>query len=515
MAGVSTIDAQTMPAPLTGSHLVLGTAALSLASFMTILDSALASVSLPAIAGDLGVSPSQSTWVVTAFGAANAMSVPLTGWLSQRFGQVRLMVSLIVLFVISSWMCGLAPNIETLIACRVVQGLVTGPIIPLSQTLLLSSYPSSKAGTALAASSVTVMLAPVIGPVMGGWVTDNLSWRWIFFINAPVGLTIAAVVWAVYRDREAPRRQLRVDFIGLALLGISVGALQMMIGLGREYDWFDSWQIIVLALIAVFAFVLFIGWELTDEHPVVDLRLFLNYNYALGTIVLACGFGLFMANTVLMPLWLQQHMGYTAMLAGATVAPVGILAILLTPWVGRNLHRFDMRVLITLGLASYAAAFWIRSGFTTQTGMGMVMLASFVQGASNSFFFIPLQATMYAGLNAGRTPGAVGLASFVRLLAGAMAAAACITYWESRATMHRVHLVENLPPAHVAIQQAQNVLQSAGLGRDQQLATINRLIEQQAHTMAATDISFASMCVYFLLMIVVWFMRVEAKPTRS
>ena len=507
---------QDSPPPLSGSQLVFGTIALSTASFMTILDSALASVSISAIAGDLGVSPAQSTWVITGFGAANAIAVPLVGWLSQRFGQVRLLVSLLLMFVTASLMCGLAPTIEILIILRVIQGLCVGPIIPLSQTLLLGSYPMAKAGTALAASSVTVMVAPVIGPVMGGWLTDTLSWRWVFFVNVPIGLLVAALVWIVYRHREIQPKRVRVDFVGLGLLAVWVGSLQMMIGLGRELDWFDAWEIVALAISAVVGLVLFLAWELTDEHPVVDLRLFANYNYALGTIVLAGGFSLFMANSVLMPLWLQQHMGYTAMLSGATVAPVGILSIVLTPWVGRNLHKHDTRILIVLGLGAYALAFWIRSGFTPQTEMSTVMLASFVQGASSSFFFIPLQAAMYQGLNAGRTPGAVGLASFVRLLTGAVGAATCISLWESRAAMHRAHLVENLPAESMAILQAQGTLQAAGLSINQQYATISRMIDQEAFTHAATEISFASAIIYLLLMLVAWRMKVgsHGQPVR-
>src|SRR5215207_7464244 len=187
---------------LTGTALVLGTVSLSLATFMNVLDSSIANVSIPAIAGDMGVSPAQGTWVITSFGVANAISVPLTGWLTQRFGQVRLFTGSILLFVIASWLCGLAPNIESLIVFRVIQGLVAGPMIPLSQTLLLSSYPAAMAGSAMAMWAMTVLVAPVVGPLLGGWITDNISWPWIFYINIPVGLAAAAITWSIYKERD-------------------------------------------------------------------------------------------------------------------------------------------------------------------------------------------------------------------------------------------------------------------------------------------------------------------------
>src|SRR5262245_48472876 len=204
--------------PLHGTQLVLGTLALSLATFMNVLDSSIANVSIPAIAGDMGVSPAQGTWVITSFAVANAISVPLTGWLTQRFGQVKLFVTSVILFVIASLLCGLAPSIELLIAFRVLQGFVAGPMIPLSQTLLLSSYPSAKAGSALAMWSITTLVAPVVGPLLGGWITDNISWPWIFYINVPVGLAAAAVTWSIFRTRETPTRQVPVDGVGLGLL---------------------------------------------------------------------------------------------------------------------------------------------------------------------------------------------------------------------------------------------------------------------------------------------------------
>src|SRR5215468_9938411 len=224
---------QPAPAPLQGGALVLGTVAVSLATFMNVLDTSIANVSLSVIAGDLGVSPEQGTWVITSFAVANAISLPLTGWLTQRYGQVRLFTWSVLLFVLASLACGLAPSIESLIFFRILQGAVAGPLIPLSQTLLLSSYPRDKSGTALAMWSMTTLVAPVAGPLLGGWITDNMSWPWIFYINVPVGLGAAAVTWMIYRTRETPTRKLPIDAVGLGLLIAWVGALQVMLDKGK------------------------------------------------------------------------------------------------------------------------------------------------------------------------------------------------------------------------------------------------------------------------------------------
>src|SRR6185369_15543103 len=250
--------ARAEPAPLTGATLALGTVALSLATFMNVLDTSIANVSIPAIAGDLGVSPDQGTWVITSFGVANAISLPLTGWLTQRYGQVRLFIVSVLLFVVASLLCALAPTIGLLIAFRVLQGAVAGPMIPLSQSLLLSSYPKAKAGSALAVWGITTLVAPVVGPLLGGWITDNVSWPWIFYINIPVGLAAAAVTWMIYEKRETPTRKLPIDGVGLGLLVLWVGALQIMLDKGKDLDWFGSTQISILAVAAVVGFALFL-----------------------------------------------------------------------------------------------------------------------------------------------------------------------------------------------------------------------------------------------------------------
>src|SRR5438034_4086640 len=302
--------------PLTGGALVLGSVALSLATFMNVLDLSIANVSIPAISGDLGVSPDQGTWVITSFGVANAISLPLTGWLTRRYGQVRLFLAAVVLFVIASFLCGLAPSIELLILFRVIQGAVAGPMIPLSQSLLLSSYPKEKSGSALALWAMTTLVAPVVGPLLGGWITDNISWPWIFYINIPVGLAAAVVTWIIYQKRETPTVRLPIDGVGLGLLILWVGALQITLDKGKDLDWFGSGRIVVLVVVAVVAFTIFLVWEMTEKHPIVDLTLFKRRNFWPSTLSMALAYGALFVDVVLLPLWLQQFMGYTATDAG-------------------------------------------------------------------------------------------------------------------------------------------------------------------------------------------------------
>jgi DHA2 family multidrug resistance protein len=495
--------------PLQGTQLVLGTIALSLATFMNVLDSSIANVSIPAIAGDMGVSPAQGTWVITSFAVANAISVPLTGWLTQRFGQVRLFTMSILLFVVASWLCGLAPNIGTLIAFRVLQGLVAGPMIPLSQTLLLASYPRAKAGTALAMWGMTVLVAPVAGPLLGGWITDNFSWPWIFYINIPVGLLAAAATWSIYRSRDPGPRRVPLDVVGLVLLILFVGAMQIMIDKGKELDWFASAEILTLAVVSVVSFMFFLAWELTERHPIVDLRLFAQRNFVAGTMSLSIAYGLFFGNVVLLPLWLQQHMGYTATWAGLATAPVGVLAILLSPWVGKNVHRIDPRKLATIAFVGFGAVLWMRSHFSTQSDSTTILIPTVLQGAAMAFFFIPLQAIVFSGLPPERMPSASGLSNFVRITAGAVGTSLFTTVWESRAQMHHAHLTEAINDGSTAATSTIAQMMASGMGREQALASIDRMISQQAYTLAVTDIFYLSAVLFFVLVAVVWM----AKPT--
>ncbi|ADU98170.1 DHA2 family efflux MFS transporter permease subunit [Alicycliphilus denitrificans] len=492
------------PPPLTGSARTWGTLALSAATFMNVLDTSIANVSLPAIAGDLGVSPTQGTWVITSFAVANAIAVPLTGWLSQRFGQVRLFVASVTLFVIASLLCGLAPNMAMLIAARALQGFVAGPMIPLSQSLLLSSYPRALAGLAMAMWSMTTLIAPVTGPLLGGWITDNMAWPWIFYINVPVGIVAVLVTWGIFHKRETVRRKLPIDSIGLALLVIWVGAMQIMLDIGKEHDWFESPWVVACALVAAVGLVAFLIWERGDDHPVVDLTLFRNRNFWAGALATAVGYGLFFGNVVLLPLWLQQYMGYTATQAGEVMAPVGLLAMVLSPWVGKNIGRTDPRRFATFAFLVFALVLWMRSNFNTQADLATIMVPTIVQGIAMAFFFIPLVTVTLSEITPDRIPAASGLSNFMRITAGAVGTSIATTLWERRATLHHAQLTEGLHHGNTALAQALQGLQVGGFTPEQALAQVERLVNQQAFMLAANDIFYASAVLFLFLIPLVW-----------
>ncbi|WP_277188797.1 DHA2 family efflux MFS transporter permease subunit [Caballeronia sp. BR00000012568055] len=498
-------------APLEGGKLVIGTIAVSLAVFMNVLDTSIANVSIPSISGDLGVSSDQGTWVITSFAVANAISVPLTGWLTQRMGQFRLFIGSIILFVIASWLCGLAPTLPFLLAARVLQGAVAGPMIPLSQTLLLASYPREKAPVALSMWSMTTLIAPVAGPILGGWISDNISWPWIFYVNIPVGILAAGATYVIFRDRDSAIRKAPIDVVGLALLVIWVGSLQVMLDKGKDLDWFNSTTIVVLALVAVIAFAFFIVWELTAEHPVVDLSLFALRNFSGGTIALSVGYGLYFGNLVLLPLWLQTVIGYTATDAGLVMAPVGLFAVLLSPITGKFLPRTDPRRIATAAFIIFALCFWMRSRYTTGVDTWSLTLPTIIQGIAMAGFFIPLVSITLSGLPGHRIPAASGLSNFVRIMCGGIGTSIFSTAWEHRSIFHHTQLVEQANAFNPTFNNSMQQMGALGFSQDQTVGLFNSMATQQAAQLGVNDMFYISAGIFIALIALIWI----TKPERS
>ena len=499
-------QAQAPHPPLSGAQLVIGTIAVSLAVFMNVLDTSIANVSIPTISGDLGVSSNQGTWVITSFAVANAISVPLTGWLTERVGQVRLFLASIVLFVLSSWMCGLSPTLPFLLFSRVIQGAVAGPMIPLSQTLLLASYPRAKAPLAL---SMTTLIAPVAGPILGGWISDNISWPWIFYVNIPVGIVAAIATWAIFRTRDSVIKKAPIDGVGLALLVIWVGSLQVMLDKGKDLDWFSSTTVVTLALTALIGFAFFVVWELTADHPVVDLSLFKKRNFTGGTVALSIGYGLYFGNLVLLPLWLQTDIGYTATDAGLVMAPVGLFAILLSPVTGKFLPRTDPRKIATAAFVVFALCFWLRSRYTTGVDTWSLAQPTHVPGSAPAGFFFQLVSLKLSGLPGHRIAAASGLSNFVRIMCGGIGTSIFTTAWDHRTSFHHAQLTERANAFDPTFGQSMTQLGSLGLDTSQRYGMFDRLVTQQAAQLGVNDLFYISAVIFIALIGLIWITRPE------
>ena len=493
--------------PLHGLALVLLTLALGLGTFMQVLDTSIANVSLPAISGDLAVSPNQGTWVITSFAVSNAIALALTGWLSRRFGQVRLFALSTLLFTLASWLCGLAPTLPLLIAARVLQGAVAGPMIPLSQALLLANYPNEKKGLALALWSITVMVAPIMGPIMGGWITDNISWPWIFYINIPVGIFSSFLTWRLLHKRESEMAKLPVDKVGLFLLVLGIGTLQILLDKGNELDWFESRQILLLAITSVVSLVFLAVWELTEDHPIIDLHLFQNRNFLIGVATLSIGYLVFFGNVVILPLWLQTQMGYTATWAGMAAAPVGILSIFITPFGGKNMHKLDLRIWASLSFAVFAGTSFWNSHFNTDTTFWQLITPRLIMGIGVSAFFVPLMSLTLSDIPPNLLASAAGVSNFIRILGGSFGTSLSITLWDRRAAFHHEMMAERVTEYSSTTNDAMATLGGLDQPLSSGYAMLERTMQQQAVMLATNDIFWVSALIFAGLIFLVWFAR--------
>ena len=498
---------------MSGAALAITAIALALGTFMQVLDSTIANVSIPTIAGNLGVSASQGTWVVTSFAVANGVSVPLTGWLMQRYGVVKTFVGSVILFTAASFLCGISWSLGSLIAFRVLQGACSGPMIPGSQALLLTIFPPQRRGTALGVWSMTTLVAPVCGPMLGGYISDNWSWPWIFFINVPIGAICAFLSWRNLAARETPTRRVPVDTMGLSLLVVWVGSLQIMLDTGKDADWFNSAAIVVLACVAAIGFIAWLIWETTQKDPIVDLTLFRSRNFAIGTIAYSLSYAIFFGNNLLLPLWLQTQVGYVATWAGLVAAPSGVVALLCTPLVTRIMGRIDTRLAATASIVAFAISYFMRSRYTPDANFLAYVMPMLVQGFSMSVFFVALITITLAEIPTQKTPAAAGLSNFSRYTAGSFAASITTTVWDNRETLHQSRLAENAPPTVMA--GALERLGQVGLSGGQALASITNTVVRQAYAMASIDFFWASGWLMLLLIPLVWLTRRPAAPAAA
>ena len=484
---------------LKGGRLILAAFVLALANFMVVLDMTIANVSVPHITGSLAVSSSQGTWVITSYAVAEAICVPLTGWLAGRFGAVRLFIISLIGFTVFSVLCGLSTSLEMLVMCRIGQGLFGGPIMPLSQTLLMRIFPPEKQSQAMGMWAMTTVVGPILGPSLGGSISDNLSWHWIFFINIPVGIFCAVAALRLLKPAETVISKIRIDSIGLFLLIIWIGALQLMLDLGHENDWFNSTFICALAVITVVGLIVFIIWELTERHPVVNIQIFRYRGFTISVLSLAFAIGAFFASIVLIPQWVQINLGYTATWAGYLTATMGFGSLMMSPIVAKMATKYDQRALACFGLMLLGAVTLMRSFWTTDADFMALALPQILQGFAVPFFFIPLSNMALASVKPHEMASAAGLMNFLRTMAGAIGASIAVTMWDDQAKVARSEMVGNLHP-----ESTQSTLIQSGMGSDSALGYISSLVDKEALTLSANHVFLILSMVFVFAGLIIW-----------
>jgi DHA2 family multidrug resistance protein len=434
------------PPPLEGAMLWGAGIVLALANFVAVLNMTIANVTVPNIAGALGAGSSQGTWVITSYAVAEAITVPLTGWLAGRFGAVRLFCISVLLFGLFSLLCGMSTSLGMLLGMRVLQGMAGGPLLALSQTLLLRIFPKEQSMQAMGLWAMTTLLAPVVGPVLGGWLCDNYSWPWVFFINVPMALAFGVLAWGLLKRYQDPAVIKPVDKIGMLLLIIWVAALQIMLDEGKDKDWFSSMEIRVLAITAVIGFVSFLIWELTEKNPIVDLRVFRHRGFSSCMLVLALAFGAFFGINVLTPQWLQYNLGYTTTWAGLVVAWGGVLSVVFSPISAKLSNRLDPRKLIFMGCLWLGMVTFWRAYATPDMSYWLICIPLFFMGIGMPMYYVPLTGLAMGSVNEQETASAAGLMNFVRTISGAIATSLVTTSWQNRSIIAHAKLTDVVDP---------------------------------------------------------------------
>jgi len=495
-------------APLKGAALWMVAVLLAMANFIAVLDMTIANVSMASIAGSLGISTSQGTWVITSYSVAEAIIVPLTGWLANRFGAVRVFTTAMLLFGIFSAFCGLSTSLEMLVFGRIMQGLSGGSLMPLSQTLLLRVFPKERAPAAMALWAMTTLVAPVLGPILGGSICDNLAWPFIFFINVPIALFCAPVIARTLRRFELAKVKAPIDMVGLVLLIIFVGSLQVMLDIGKDHDWFNAMEIRVLAAMAVIFFLAFLIWELTDANPIVDLRVFRHRGFTAAVFTLALGYGSMFGANVMTPLWLQSYMGYTATWAGMTTAWSGVCAVLMAPVAGVLMSKkIDPRLIVFFGLAWIAGVTMLRTVLTNDITYWQIAVPLILMGIGLPLFFVPLTALALGSVDEAETASGAGLQNFLRTMSGAVATSLTTTAWDDKATYAHAEL------AGLADKSCDTLtkLTASGMSHDMAVNQLNNLVQGQSVMIATNQLMFVVAVAFAIAALAIW---LAPKPGR-
>jgi DHA2 family multidrug resistance protein len=486
-------------------------------TFIEILDMTVVNVSLNHIQGTLSAGLDEVTWVLTSYLVANAIVIPMSGWLASRFGRRRYLYFSIGLFTLSSFACGAATSLGMLVLFRVLQGVGGGGLQPLSNAILLETFPPEEHGKAMAIFGMGIVCAPIVGPILGGWITDSWTWRWIFYINIPVGILSIVLVMLFIKDPPYLKQQgKRVDYVGIALLVVGIGCLQLVLDRGERLDWFASSFIRTLSILSAGALVLFVLTELRRSDPVVDLRVYRDGSFALGNLVMFLGFFAFFSSLVLLPIYVQKLLGYTPWWAGWVLAPGGVASLLMMPFAARLMQKVDARYVLFAGLALNAYALYMMSGFNLEADFSAILWPRVVQGLGLGLFFVPV-----ATLTVGRVPkekmgNASAMFNLVRNLGGSFGVAVMTTQLTRRSQFHHHHLSEHMTPYDPQFQEALQGMRGwldlhVGMGQEhgisQTLGLMYGELNRHAFMLAFNDAFFLDSFFFIVPMLLVFFMR--------